>query len=48
MSSLGAYQLEVTLGRGAPIRNDAWGTAAAEACLSRPRRLPAAATWSSG
>ncbi|CUI57243.1 phage resistance protein [Achromobacter xylosoxidans] len=30
VSSLGAYQLEVTLGRGAPIRNDAWGTAAAE------------------
>ncbi|MFP3712031.1 CSS-motif domain-containing protein, partial [Paraburkholderia sp. SIMBA_009] len=24
VSSLGAYQMEVTLGGGAPIRNDAW------------------------
>ena len=30
VSSLGAYQMEVTLGGGAPVRNDAWGGAAVE------------------
>ncbi|CAB3639457.1 MAG: EAL domain-containing protein [Achromobacter pulmonis] len=30
VSSLGAYQLEVTLGRGAPIRSEAWSAAASE------------------
>lgn len=30
VSSLGSYQLEVTLGRGAPIRNDGWNAALSE------------------